>query len=452
MGLRGSPGLLGEHDFRQLFVADTISQLGSQISVLALPLVAVVALDASNFEVGALTACGMMAFLLIGLPAGAWVDRMRRRKVLIIADVGRAVVLSSVPLAWAFDVLSMSQLYLVAFAVGVLRVFFDVAYMSYLPHLVGREHLVEGNAKLEGVRAVAQIGGPTVAGLLVQAVTAPLAVALDAASFAGSAMFVRRIRRREDSPERRRGASLGKDMMDGLRLVFGNQLLRAIALSISSYNLLSGIRSAMLIVLLAGVLHLPAGTIGVFFSIASVGALIGALTARRVAARIGQGPAIWIPVAVTAPLQLVIPAAQPGWLLWAAAAASFVIYCCVSVNNITQVSFRQGLTPEHLLGRMNATMRFLVWGTAPLGAIIGGVLGQLLDARTALWIAAAAGLLPALPLLFSPLRTMRTLPAQHEQEPQPAKPHQSHAGKCGCPTSRRPASPGAAAAPRGSGG
>jgi MFS family permease len=419
MDSRRGLGLLGEHDFRQLYVANTISQVGSQVSVLALPLVAVVALDASNFEVGVLTACGMVAFLLVGLPAGAWVDQTRRRTVLIVGDVGRAFVLGSVPLAWAFDVLSMPQLYLVALAAGTLTVFFDVAYMSYLPHLVGRERLVEGNTKLEGVRAVAQIGGPTVAGLLIQTLTAPLAVALDAASFAGSAIFVRRIRRREDPAERGRGAHLGRDMVEGLRFVFGNRLLRAIALSISSYNLLSGVRSAMLIVLLARVLNLSAGTIGVFFSIASVGALIGALTARPIAARIGQGQAIWIPVAVTAPLQLVIPAAQPGWPLWAAAAASLVIYCCVSVNNITQVSFRQGLTPERLLGRMNATMRFLVWGTAPLGALIGGALGQVLGARTTLWIAAAAGLLPVLPVFFSPLRTLRTLPTQGEGEQHP---------------------------------
>jgi MFS family permease len=154
----------------------------------------------------------------------------------------------------------------------------------------------------------------------------------------------------------------------------------------------------------------------VFFSIASVGGLLGALTATRIAARIGQGPAIWIPVAVTAPFQLLIPMAQRGWLLWAAAFAYLVIWFCVAVNNITQVSFRQGLTPERLLGRMNATMRFLVWGTAPLGAIIGGVLGQLLGPRSTLWLAAIGGLIPLLPLLFSPLRTMRELPTWAEPE------------------------------------
>jgi Na+/melibiose symporter-like transporter len=274
------------------------------------------------------------------------------------------------------------------------------------------------------VRGVSQIAGPTIAGLVIQALTAPLAVALDAASFAGSALFVRRIRRREEPPERKPDAHLRKEVMEGLRFVFGNRLLRAIAMSIASYNLLSGIRTAMLIVLLARVLHLPAGMIGVFFSIASVGGLLGALTARKIAARIGQGPAIWVPVAVIAPFQLLIPMAQRGWLLWAAAFAYLVIWFCVSVNNITQVSFRQGLTPERLLGRMNATMRFLVWGTAPLGNLIGGVLGQLLGARPTLWVAAVAGLIPVLPVFFSPLRTMRELPTwtEDEQTPGPVPP------------------------------
>jgi Na+/melibiose symporter-like transporter len=312
----------------------------------------------------------------------------------------------------------------VALVTGVLTVFFDVAYQSYLPHLVGREHLIEGNAKLEAVRAVSQIAGPTIAGLVIQALTAPVAVALDAASFAGSALFVRRVRRREQPHERRPDAHLRQEIMEGLRFVFGNRLLRAIAMSVASFNLLSGIRTAMLIVLLARVLHLPAGMIGLFFSIASAGGLVGALTARKIAARIGQGPAIWISVAVIAPFQLLIPMAQRGWLLWAAAFAHLVIWFCISVNNITQISFRQGLTPERLLGRMNATMRFLGWGSLPLGGLIGGVLGQLLGPRPTLWVAAIGGLIPVLPLLFSPLRRMRQLPTrtEPEQAPEPVPP------------------------------
>lgn len=413
-------GLLRGHDFRHLFLATTVSQVGSQVTQLALPLVALLALHASNFEVGALTACGTAAFLLVGLPAGVWVDRMSRRSVLIVSDLGRAAVLASIPLAWALHVLTMPQLYLVALAAGVLTVCFDVAYQSYLPDLVGRPNLIEGNARLEAVRSVSLITGPTLAGLVIQALSAPFAVLLDAVSFIGSALFVRSIRGREQPAPQASRRHLRTEIMEGLRFVAGNPLLRAIATSIASYNFLSAARSVMLIVLLARVLRLPVGTIGLFLSIASAGGLLGALTARRIAARIGQGPAIWVPLAVTAPFQFLLPTAQRGPWLWLVAAGYGVIWGCVAVHNITQVSFRQGITPHRLLGRMNATMRFLVWGVTPLGGLAGGALGQLLGPRTTLWIAAAAGLVPVLPVLCSPLRTMRRLPTWTEPAADPS--------------------------------
>ncbi|GIF21644.1 MFS family permease [Actinoplanes tereljensis] len=402
--------LLRDQGFRNLFVADAVSQVGTQVSMLALPLVAVIVLRASNFEVGLLSACETLAFLLVGLPAGALVDRMRRRRVLIVSDIARAALLASVPVAWALGGLTLAQLCLVALATGVFTVFFDVAYQSYLPHLVGTDHLVEGNAKLEGVRATSQIAGPTMAGFLIQLITAPFALLVDALSFAASALFVGRIAAREERPERRPDRHLGREILEGLRFVFGNPLLRAIALCTSTHNLLSAAQTAMLVVLLARDLGLRPGIIGVFYSVAAIGGLVGALVARRIAARIGQGPAIWIPIAACVPAQLVIPLAQPGWLLWAAACAYLVIWAASSIYNITQVSFRQGLTPPLLLGRMNATMRFLVWGTMPIGAFAGGVLGQAIGARPTLWIVAAAGVLPLLPLLASPLRNTRELP------------------------------------------
>jgi MFS family permease len=410
-------GLLRHHDFRQLFLADTVSQIGTQVSMLALPLVAVLALHADPFQVGLLAACETAAFLLVGLPAGAWIDRMRRRDVLLAGDLGRAVVLGSVPVAWWLGALTMPQLYAVGLLTGVFTLFFDVAYQSYLPHLVGRANLVEGNAKLEAVRGINQIAGPTAAGLLIQWLTAPVAVAVDALSFAGSALFVGLIRKREPKPERQPDAHLGREIGEGLRFVLANRLLRSIAMCTGSSNLFSAISGAMLIVLFARDLRLSPGTIGLVMSVGTVGGLVGALTATRIAARIGQGPAIWIPIAVTAPFQLLLPLAQRGWLLWAAALGSSVFWFGAVVYNITQVSFRQGLTPERLLGRMNATMRFLVWGTMPLGGLLGGVLGRYLGVRPALWVAAVGGMLAFLPVFFSPLRTMRELPTGHEEAP-----------------------------------
>ena len=411
-------GLLGDHDFRHLFLADTVSQVGSQITLLALPLVAVLALRADTFAVGALVACHTVAFLLIGLPAGAWVDRMRRRTVLIVSDLGRAVVLASVPLAWGLGVLGMPQMYVVAFTVGVLTVFFDVAYQSYLPHLVGRQHLAEGNARLEAVRGVSQVAGPTLGGVLVQLLTAPLAVLADAASYALSALFLVRVRKRELRPERAPGVRLRHEIAEGLRFVFGNRLLRAIAASAATFNFFAGITNAMLVVLLATVLRLPAGTIGVFYSIAAAGGLAGALVATRAVARFGQGQTIWLSLLATGVFGLAVPLAQRGWPLWGAA-AGFGVSCAANVvYNVTQLSFRQGLTPERLLGRMNASMRFLVWGTMPLGGLLGGVLGQLLGPRAALWVAAVGALLAVVPMVRSPLRTMRALPTLAETRPE----------------------------------
>jgi MFS family permease len=346
---------------------------------------------------------------------------MRRRNVLIVGDLGRAVLLGSVPVAWAFGVLSMTQLYVVAIFVGVLTVFFDVAYQSYLPHLVGVDHLVEGNAKLEAVRGVNQIAGPTVAGALIQVMTAPFAVALDAVSFLGSALFVGLIRKREERPGRKPDAHLGREMMEGLRFVLGNRLLRSIAACTGSSNLFSGITGAMLIVLLARDLKLTPGTIGLFFSAAAIGALVAALSASRIARWLGQGPTIWMSIAFTAPFGLLMPAAQRGWLLWAAAIGMSIFWFGGSLYNITQVSFRQGLTPEHLLGRMNATMRFLVWGTLPIGGFLGGVFGKFFGVRPTLWIGAVGGVLAFLPVLLSPLPSMRELPTLRGAAP-PAEP------------------------------
>lgn len=403
-------GVLRLHDFRQLFIATTISQFGSQVTVLALPLVAVFALEASTFEVGVLTACTTAAYLVIGLPAGAWVDRMRRRRVLIVGDLLRAVVLAWVPVGWLLGTLDIGQLYVVALAAGASTVFFDTAYQSYLPSLVGRDQLIDGNAKLEAVRGISQVGGPTVAGFAVQVLTAPIAVAFDAVSYLCSAIFVSSVRHREERPVRRREVPLRREIAEGLRFVFGNPLLRSIAIASASYNLLAGFRGAMLIVLLANELRLGAGMIGLFLSTATVGGVLASLFAPRIAGWLGQGPAMWLTLAVIGPCQLLVPMAQRGWLLWLAAGGYLAVWFGGVVYNIIQVSFRQGITPDSLLGRMNATMRFLVWGTTPLGALLGGGLGQAFGPRTALWVAGVAGLLPFLPLLLSPLRTMRTLP------------------------------------------
>jgi MFS family permease len=401
-------------DFRRLWAADALSQLGTQVTVLALPLLAIKVLDANAFEVGLLTTFEFLGFLLVGLPAGAWVDRMRRRYVLLVADLVRAALFGSIPLAWWLDALTLPQVYAVTLLAGICTVFFDVAYQSYLPHLVGRDFLVEGNAKLQGTQSVAQVAGPPVAGVLVQAVTAPYAILVDAVSFLWSAIWIGAIRSREPRPERVPDRHLLREIREGLSFVLGHRLLRAIAACTSTSNLFFNIGMTAFVVLLAdqAELDLSPGTIGLLFSAPAIGGLLGAVLARRIAGWIGQGPAIWVPVAMQGPLSVALPLVERGWRLALVGVCLAGVGVMIVVYNVTQVSFRQLLTPERLLGRMNATMRFLVWGTIPVGGFLGGVLGSTIGLRETLWVSVVGGALTFLPVFLSPLRWMRELPTE----------------------------------------
>lgn len=403
-------GLWHHRDFRRLWVGDTISQFGTAVSGLALPLLAVLVLDASTFEVGLLTAFETLAFLLIGLPAGAWVDRMRRRRVLIVNDLVRAVAIGSLPVAYAAGVLSIGQLYGVAFVVGVSTVFFDVAYQSYLPELIGRDDLVEGNAKLQASQSVAEVAGPSVGGVLVQALTAPYALLVDAVSFLWSAVWVGAISARPPRPQRSPERSLRRDVAEGVRFVLGNRALRAITLTTGVSNLFSSAMSVLLLVLLARTLGLPPGLIGLTTSAAAVGGLLGAAVATRVARRIGQGPAICASIALAGVAGLVAPFVHRDWTFVLLLVAQFAFGVGVVIYNITQVSFRQRLCPPALLGRMNATIRFVVFGAIPFGGLLGGALGSGIGVRAALLVTALGGLLALVPALASPLPRMRELP------------------------------------------
>ncbi|MFC7583342.1 MFS transporter [Nonomuraea antimicrobica] len=403
--------LLRDHDFRGLFLADSASQVGSQLLLLALPLVAVSALHASEFEVGLLAACQTLAFVVIGLPAGAIVDRLRKRAVMMVSDWARALALASVPVAWWLDVLTIHQLYAVALVLGVFTVFFDSAYLSYLPHLVGRERLVEGNSVLEGVRTVAQLGGPSVGGYLVQFLTAPFALVVTVLGYAWSGLCLAGIRKREERQERR-GAHLGKEIGEGVRFVLGHPLLRCIVACAATANLFASMAQPPILLLLARELGLAAGTIGLLLAAGGLGGMIGALVNRRVVARFGQGPTIWLTVGLTAPLMFLVPWVEADWRLGLFVVFELCFAAGAVVFNITQLSFRQAITPEALLGRMNATFRFLVWGTMPLGGLAGGALGGLIGVRNTLVVAAAGACLAFLWVFASPLRTMRELPAR----------------------------------------
>ncbi|MFE2111630.1 MFS transporter [Kitasatospora sp. NPDC059463] len=397
-------------DFRLLLSGAVAAQAGSQVTLVALPLVAVVELDATPFQVGLLTAAETAAFLLVGLPAGAWLDRMRKLPVLVRADVLRCLAVGSIPAAAALDVLGLLQLYLVALVTGVATVFFDVAHQSFLPVLLPRERLVAGNGAIETVRSSAQIAGPGLGGGLVQLLGAPLAIVADAAGYLLSAALLARIRAEEAPPEPEPGRSLRADVAEGLRFVTRHPLLRVIAATTALSNLFGAVLMAVQTVFWVRVLELSPAAIGILLSVTAVGGLAGALCAGRLAARVGQARLIRLAPLVTAPFALLWPLAEgaAGAVLFAVGGVA-VLFGAV-VYNVAQVSFRQGLCPPRLLGRMNATMRFLVWGTLPLGALLGGAVADAAGPRAALWLCAAGFLVMPVPLLLSPLRGLRDLP------------------------------------------
>ncbi len=399
----------------RLWAAETISQLGSQVTLLSLPLAAILILDATAFEVGALSSIETAPFLLVGLPAGVWVDRLRRRPILIAGDLGRAVVLASIPIAYWLDVLTLPHLYVAAFVTGICTVFFDVAYQSYLPSLVERGQLTEGNAKLEISRSGAQLAGPGIAGALVQVLTAPVAIAADAISYLGSAFFVVRIRRPEpDVPAPAAGERprMRSQIMEGLRYVLGHPLLRPIAACTALSNLFSAMVTAILILFAVRVLGLSAGMIGVALAIGNVGFLGGAFVADRIARRVGLGRAIIGSAVLFAFGGFAYPLATPETAVALLVAGGIIVGFGGVVYNVNQVSLRQAITPGRMQGRMNATMRFVVWGTMPIGALAGGALGGAIGLRASLWIAALGGLLSVVAPLLSPVRKLRSMPEE----------------------------------------
>jgi len=412
--LRGK--LIGQSGFRRLWFGQTVSEFGSQVTTLALPLTAVLVLHASTFQVGLLTTAGYAAFLLIGLPAGVWVDRVRRKPVMVASDVTRMLVLASIPVAYWLGALTLAQLYLVTFIHGVAAVFFDVAYLSLVPGLVGRQHVAEANAKLQGSVSVAQVSGPSAAGFLIGLLTAPVAFLADAASFAVSVLTLLIIRDREPAPGRAQRRSLRAEMAEGLRFVVTHPILRMIAGCTATANLFGSATLAISVVFLVRQVHLGAATIGALTSLGAIGGVAGALSCGVLRRWIGSARLIWLSLAVTSPFGLLIPVTFPGAGLACYAVGLFALSFGGVVYNVHQASFRQLLCPHRLLGRMNATIRFLVWGTIPLGGLLGGALGSWLGNRAALWACAIGACLAPIWVLASPLRRMR------DTEPVPAEP------------------------------
>jgi len=415
-------GLWRHGDFLRLWTGETISQFGSQISQLAIPLTAILVLDATAFEVAALTTVEFLPFIIFTLPAGVWVDRMRRRPILIAGDVVRALLLGSIPIAYVLDALTLGQLFVVGFLFGICTVFFDVAYQSYLPSLVERNQIIEGNSKLEITRSAAQIGGPGLGGVLIQVFTAPYAVLLDAVSFAASALAIFRIRAVEETPptvERSDGkkSSMWTELKEGLRFVLSNPNLRAQAGCTSTSNFFSSVSFSIILVYAVRELDLSPGLIGFVFSLGALGGLAAALTATRISSRFGIGPTTIVMAAFFGPTMILYAVAPSGnAAVPLLVTAQLIFGFTVVVYNIVQVSYRQAICPPRLQGRMNSVMRFIVWGTIPLGTLTGGALASWIGLRETIVVGAIGGGSAALWIVFSPQRHLRDMPEPVDDE------------------------------------
>jgi MFS family permease len=408
------PPLLRQPEFLKLWAAQSISQLGDQVTLLALPLVAVLTLDASAAQMGFLVAAELLPHLFFSLLAGVWIERSQtRRRLMIVADFGRAVLLASVPIAYAFDVLSFPQLYAVAFAVGTLAVMFDVSWSTLFVAVVPRRDVVDANSKMSLSRAVSFVTGPSVAGFLVQVLTAPVTLLVDAVSYLGSAIFLTRIRAQEP-PVERDGDGVLRSLRGGFAFVLKDELIRPELFCVATINLFNFVFHAIFVLYATRELGVEPGLLGLILGAGAVGGIIGALVATRIERLIGIGPAFTLG-AVLFPLPLVlVPLASGSELRIALMLGAAEFFCSVGVMildvNAGSITFLR--TPDRIRARTSGTFRFVNYGIRPIGALLGGALGTAIGLHTTLWIGVLGALGGVIFLVFSPIPRLREIPAE----------------------------------------
>ena len=406
-----TPPLLRQPEFLKLWAAQSISQIGDQITYLALPLVAVLTLDASALQMGLLTAAELMPHLLFSLAAGVLIERRGdRRRLMIVADILRAGLLVSVPIAAALDLLTFPQLYLVGFLVGTCAVLFDISWATLFISIVPRRDVVEANSKLSATRALSFVVGPSAAGVLVQLLTAPVTLLVDAFSFVASALFLGRIRTEEPVVETN-GESALESLRNGFRYVFGDELIRPSLFCTATINLFNYVFHAMFILYATKELGVAPGLLGVVLGAGAVGGIVGAFLAVRVERLIGIGPAYTLGC-VLFPLPLVlVPLASGSEARVVAMLGLAEFFCSVGVMvldvNGNSMSFLR--TPDRLRSRMSGTYRFVNYGIRPIGALLGGALGTVIGLQTTLWIGVIGALAGVIWLLFSPIPRLRVV-------------------------------------------
>jgi len=406
-----TPPLRRQPEFLKLWTAQAISQVGDQISYLALPLVAVLTLDASAAQMGLLTAVELMPHLLFSLAAGVWIERQRnRRRLMIVADIARAVLLTSVPVAAAFGVLSFPQLYVVGFLAGTSAVLFDISWATMFVSVVPRRDVVEANSKLSATRALSFVVGPSLAGFLVQLLTAPVTLLVDAVSFIVSAAFLSRIRA-EEPPLEEEEESVRERLRGGFRYVFGDEVIRPGLLCVATINLFNFVFHAIFILYATKELGVKPGLLGLVLGAGAVGGIVGAFLAVRIERLIGIGAAFTLG-SVLFPLPLVlVPLASGDEARIVAMLGLAELFCSIGVMilDVNASSLGYLRTPDRLRSRMAGTFRFVNYGVRPLGALLGGVLGTAVGLQTTLWIGVLGALAGVLWLFLSPIPRLRTV-------------------------------------------
>lgn len=404
-------GRLWHHaDFMRLWIGETVEWFGGQITYLALPTIAILALKAGAFDIGVLNALGYLAFPILGIFVGVMGDRWPRRPMMVLANIVQVVALATIPTAFLLYRMSLYHLFAVAAVMGVSTVFFEVAYQSYLPALIDRENLIEGNSRLTTSESASEIAGPALAGFLIQLVGAAMAITADALATLFAALAIFSIKKTEEKYASKAERNFAREVREGVETIFGNPLLRSLAAMTTTLNLGSGIFSAVFFLFMYNELEMSPGVAGIVLGIGSVGSLIGAVSAPRVARKLGLGHTLAVGLSLVGLGLVAIPLAKYGPSAPVLAALWLVSGVGITIYNINQISLRQATVPDRLQGRMNATMRAIVWGALPIGAFVGGILGTEFGITRTIIIGGLVSLLPVLLIVLSPVGSLHQIP------------------------------------------
>jgi MFS family permease len=392
-------------DFSRLWFSETASSFGNQFSIFAVPVLAVLSFNATPFDIGLLGALAILPYPVLGLFVGVLVDRARKRRIMVVCNLGRMATLASIPVASVLGLLTLTQLFVVALVVGVFSVCFDTCYQSILPILVERRDLIEGNQKLQISASGASVAGPALAGFIYHYIGGALTCAVDAAGYLAASITLFKMRKQE--PRRVPGEGsppphFFNEMREGINVTFGNPILRSIAGATATNNLGSSMIAPVLTIFALRLLHYSTVELGLLGTIGALGFILGALGSSRIIARLGTGRGLAVSISLGA-VAILYPLAMYGLPFLLPAAVSFVVGLSSPVYNITQVSLRQSITPDRLQGRMNATIRVIIMGAVPVGSFAGGVLGGTIGLADTMYLGGAIAGLAVLWIVSGPL-------------------------------------------------